>query len=308
MLRVSNRRCAVCAIVVAAHLVAAIWAAPVAFGASRKGIGVCPAQGVERARVASVDERLDVGLDDGRILHLAGLEPPRPTPDMAEGDIAARDQLAAKIRGADIRFTPLAQKPDRWGRIPSLVFLDSPGDAKRSVGFDLLRAGLARVKPEIEIRPCLKDWLSAEAGARAAGLGLWADPYYAILAADDDAAFAEKAATDVIVEGRLTKVSSSPIGLRLEFAPKVESKRGRRFSVIILQRNVRIFERADMKFEPLIGRILRVRGLLDMRFGPQMEISSPDEIEVTAGDDNKAQLEVRANKTEAITLVPSEEP
>jgi hypothetical protein len=43
---------------------------------------------------------------------------------------------------------------------------------------------------------------------------------------------------------------------------------------------VKIFEQAGFDFEALIGRRLRVRGLLDLRFGPQIEISSADEIEL----------------------------
>lgn len=35
-----------------------------------------------------------------------------------------------------------------------------------------------------------------------------------------------------------------------------------------------------MEFHDLVGRTLRVRGLLDLRFGPQIEIASPDEIEL----------------------------
>jgi hypothetical protein len=32
----------------------------------------------------------------------------------------------------------------------------------------------------------------------------------------------------------------------------------------------------------LKGEVLRVRGLLDLRFGPQIEVSNPDEIELVA--------------------------
>jgi hypothetical protein len=50
--------------------------------------------------------------------------------------------------------------------------------------------------------------------------------------------------------------------------------------VTILQRNLAIFERSGLRFDALIGRRLRIRGLLDLRFGPQIEISSPDELEL----------------------------
>jgi len=291
-----------------------------ATAAPRKAAGPCPAHGELHARVAGVDERLDIALEDGRILHLVGIDPVRPTPESPERDIEARDLLAEKIRGFDIDFKPLAQKPDRWGRIPVFGFFAAPEGNERSIGFYLLAAGLARLKPQAEIHSCRDNWLTAEARARSMALGLWADPYYAIIAAGDGSAFAEKAATDVIVEGRLKAAVSGKTGLRLEFGPNIDPKidpkngsksgadLGRGFSVIILQRNLRIFDQANMKFEPLIGRNVRVRGLLDMRFGPQIEIASPDEIEVSDGEIGKAQLEVRANETNAITPISPEDP
>ncbi len=69
-----------------------------------------------------------------------------------------------------------------------------------------------------------------------------------------------------------------------------------------------LFEQAAMKFNSLVGRSLRVRGLLDTRFGPQIEIVSPDEIELIVGEENKAELQVRAKPREVITQVPPEKP
>ena len=57
------------------------------------------------------------------------------------------------------------------------------------------------------------------------------------------------------------------------------SRRGWDFSVTILQRNIKIFTAAGLDFESFKGRAIRVRGLLDTRFGPQVEISDPDDIE-----------------------------
>src|ERR1019366_3936854 len=53
-------------------------------------------------------------------------------------------------------------------------------------------AGLARYEPSAAARPCRTSLLAAEAGARAAGLGLWGDPYYAVIAAADRASFAQE--------------------------------------------------------------------------------------------------------------------
>ena len=115
----------------------------------------------------------------------------------------------------------------------------------------------------------------AEAGARASGLGLWADPYYAIIAAADRLSFAEKAGSSVIVEGRITGVASRRPRITLYFGPR----QGWDFSVTILPRNRATFETAYSSLSGLTGQTVRVRGLLDIRFGPQIEISDPDEVE-----------------------------
>ena len=64
--------------------------------------------------------------------------------------------------------------------------------------------------PEPEAHPCRADFLAAEAAARARRSGLWQDPYYAVIAATDTRAFVEKAATNVIVEGRVRDIDIRP--------------------------------------------------------------------------------------------------
>jgi hypothetical protein len=46
------------------------------------------------------------------------------------------------------------------------------------------------------------------------------------------------------------------------------------------KRSASAFEAADIKLPDLIGRRLRARGLLDATFGPQMEVSDPDGLEL----------------------------
>jgi endonuclease YncB( thermonuclease family) len=206
-------------VVTAACSLTAITSVSASFAAALNLVGTCPLRGDSSAIVTAVDERLDIMLADGRMLHLAGVDPPRPTPDRPEGDLQARDWLAGKLRGRTVNFILLAQKPDRWGRIAAVIFDEALDTNHPSLAASLLAAGLARVRPQAEIRPCLKTWLADEATARAAKLGLWGDPYYAILPADEGSAFAEKAATDIIVEGRLADAITSRTGLRLESDP-----------------------------------------------------------------------------------------
>ncbi len=256
-----------------AVLAALLGAAPIQRVAAQAS---CPAAGIERVAVASVDERLELTLKDGRLLRAAGVEPVRPTPDNPDFDIVARDALRHAL-GENIDIIALA-RPDRWGRIPVFAFLASPAPigAQSSLAAWLLAQGFGRFMPEREAMACRPSFLAAEAAARAASQGLWHDPYYAVIAATDIRAFAEKAATDVIVEGQITDVDVRPRRLYLLFGPRDSGG----FAVTILQRDVKIFDRAGYDFHALIGRRIRVRGVLDMRFGPQIEVSEPGAIEI----------------------------
>jgi endonuclease YncB( thermonuclease family) len=237
---------------------------------------LCPVAGNERVAVVSVDEQLELALSDGRVLRVAGVEPVRPTPDNPDSDTAARDALRAAVRdGLDI--VTLA-RPDRWGRIPVFAFLppSSTPISGRSLAAWLLARGDGRFMPEREANICRSIFLDAENAARAARHGLWDDPYYAVIAATDSNGFAEKAATNVIVEGRVTDIDVRPKRIYLLF----ESRGSGGFAVTLLQRDVRIFDGAGFGFHALVGQRIRVRGLLDLRFGPQIEVSEPDAIEI----------------------------
>jgi endonuclease YncB( thermonuclease family) len=238
--------------------------------------GACPAQGTVSGRVTAINERLELTLEDGRVLKLAGLDPPHPTPDDPELDIKAQQKLANWLVSRNISFRAVGPERDRWGRTPAFVFAGTE-PAPLSVNESVLDAGLARFEPAPEAKPCRLRFLAAEAAGRAAALGLWSDPYYAVINAQDPVDFAERTATFAIVEGEVTNVESNAFRTTLFFGPRGTH----RFSVTILQRNVKIFEAAGLDLRKLLGQSLRVRGLLDTRFGPQIEIASLDEIEMT---------------------------
>jgi len=250
-------------------------------------LAACPNVGTQAARVAKVDEHLDLALTDGRSLHLAGLDPPQATQQSPDLVRRAQEALTTRV-GPGITFIPLSAKPDRWGRIPAFVFVagNTPGAAQQNAADILLDDGLARFMPAPEAHACRDDFLAAEKKARQAKLGLWLDPFYAIIAATNRSGFAGKSASNVIVEGRIINVSSNAYRTTLTFAPP----RDHAFTVTILKRNVAIFERSGLDIKALIGRILRVRGLLDLRFGPQIEIATSDAIEVISTEQDQGAM------------------
>ena len=261
----------------------------------------CPTAGSQHVAAASVDERLEPSLRDGRLLRIAGIEPVRPTPANPDFATAAREALQRAL-AAGFDIIPLAG-PDRWGRVPVFAFPPAstlPAPAP-SLGAWLLAQGYGRFMPEPAAAVCRVDFLAAEAKARTAQRGLWHDPYYAVIAATDRQAFADKTATNVIVEGQITDVDRRPKRLYLLFGPRDSDG----FAVTIVQRDVKIFERAGFDFHALIGRRIRVRGLLDMRFGPQVEVSEPDAIEIVSQPETSPGA---GQHVEAKAADPSEKP
>jgi hypothetical protein len=145
-------------------------------GGLRAANGLCPGEGGTSGRVVAVDERLELTLENGIRLKIAGVDPPRPTP--GDPDLErARDRLAQWLVGQEILFRPLEPGPDRWGRVVAFVFAvapestpestDGPGPAHLPVGEAPIDAGLARYEPSVAALPCRSVLLAAEAGARA---------------------------------------------------------------------------------------------------------------------------------------------
>ncbi len=238
----------------------------------------CPSTGTTPVTIAAVDPRLELHLADGRRLRLVGLDASGPSPGDPDLGATSQTALAAAVVSKPVTARFLSDKPDRWGRLPAMAYLDgdpSPGGLVHLA----IATGLGRYLSEPAAQPCRDALLKAEAAARAASLGLWHDPYYGVLAVDDRPAFSEHSATIVVAEGRLWRVDAGPFRTKLRFVAPGEVKQGLLIAVV-LPKVVKRFEEQGLHFEALIGRTLRLRGLLDLRFGPQVEIAGPDALEL----------------------------
>ena len=241
----------------------------------------CPQGPAENARVADINARGELVLTDGRLARLAGLETPGPPSD-AERFTAIAAETALWLKDRNILLRPLAAKPDRWGRIAAQVFgpvSDAPAPAAPAyINEALIAAGLLRVLPGPEANDCLAQLYEAETQARAAGFGLWADPAYAPVDAADTAALTSRSGQFTLVEGRVRRVGQG------RFRAYVDFGQGRGdFSLTVVKRLLPRFTKAGHPLESLGGLLLRARGIIDTRFGPQIEISGLDEIEFIQG-------------------------
>jgi len=222
-------------------------------------------------QAASVDFRGEIALADGRTLRLAGLDLPVPSRGDPMLAAAARDLLAKRFVGREAALALVSAVPDRWGR--ALGDLGAPVSdvTPVSAADGLIAAGLARVRPEYETRGCEAGRLALESAARAKGLGVWRDPDYAVLAAAAAAAasLARRDGRFVIVEGVVRRVGLGRARLYLDLGGRGA------LSVVASRKTQAAFEAAGAALTALAGEKIRVRGALDGRFGPQLEITDP---------------------------------
>ncbi|HYA74104.1 MAG TPA: thermonuclease family protein [Roseiarcus sp.] len=221
------------------------------------------------ARIAEVTERLEIRLEDGRLVRLAGLDVPVPQRGAAETAGNARAFLSGRLAGREAALVAFAAGPDRWGRIPADLSLPQPAGGADSAASLMLSNGFARVRPEFETRGCVAERLAAERSARAAGLGLWNDPDYSILEAADAEDLAERDGRFVLVEGIVRRVGVGRARLYLDFGGRDG------FTVVIARKSQTAFQNAGVPLNALAGEKIRVRGVLDDRFGPRLEVAEP---------------------------------
>lgn len=238
--------------------------------------GACSPEDATPATVASVDASapngIEIVLDDGRRATLAGLE---FAPPATQARLAMSRWLAGKL----VFIGPSRQ--DRWGRFPTLVFA-AAGDGASSpiiaVGAAAIDAGLARYRPDPVAASCRTTYQSAEILARSRRAGMWSNPELTPVDADRPEAAAalltRKGLT--LVEGVVRSVGAGPHAIYLNFG----YRRAADFTVVIFRRFS--YNRPDSGFDPaqLIGRRVRVRGLIDTSRGPRIEIAEPQEIEI----------------------------
>jgi hypothetical protein len=241
-------------------------------------IGPCSLAAAEPATIAKISDDFDLHFSDGRRATLAGLEFPQARG--AQRD-AALTRLIAWLDGAQVFVETLAAAPDRWGRLPVQVIAassDELGAPLVSVGAAMVGEGLARFRPDRAAAPCAKRYLDAENLPRAQKMGVWAeDP-------EIDASRASQATLEALAQkkgmtvlcGRVASIGETTNAFYLNFG----KNRGRDASVVISRKNLAIFLARGWIPGSLLGRRIRVRGLIETNNGPRIEISSPAEIEL----------------------------
>jgi endonuclease YncB( thermonuclease family) len=223
----------------------------------------CTHTPVGTATVAQVRDGRTLLLGDGRELRLVAIE---PSP-------LGRAMLQRLAAGQEVRIETIGAGHDRYGRLTGFVFA---GKATQPLQVALLEAGAARGGVPVGSRACAEALLAAEQAARAAELGVWADPNFAPLAAKNVYRLEAERGQFTLVEGKVLSVRTSRGTIYINFRRRWT----RDFSVVVLGRRQKVFAATGVDPQQLEGRRIRVRGWIEQRRGPVIEAEWPEQIEL----------------------------
>ncbi|MEP9355020.1 thermonuclease family protein [Xanthobacter sp. KR7-65] len=270
--RVMPAVAAVLALVLVAPALTTAHAAPAGRGAGSPApavpaAGLCAvAPGSAGAQAAAWTDAGALVLADGRALIPEGIAlPTRLEPDPAR--VAAAAEAARQVLvGCSVALA--GGSSDRHGRLAGAVALVCPqaeGDRREDLARALLRAGAGLARAEGEAA-CMEARLAAEAEARAAGRGIWADPAVAAPAADAGA-LALRSGLFTLAEGRVLAAGGRD-RIYLNFGSSWKQD----FTVMIAKEDFATILGDSLDAAVLRGTRIQARGVVRADGGPAMMV------------------------------------
>ena len=233
-------------------------------------------RGLQRAVIRVVDGETLV-LDDGSEVRLVGALSPRLLDASADEvewppEREAKAELERIALGKSVELGFVGTRADRYGRHLAQVFVIADG-RRIWVQEHMVRAGHARAYSLPDNAACLEELVAIERNARERGSGLWANAAYQVRPAERTRALLRYRSTFQIVEGRVESVADVRGQIFLNFGSDWRED----FTV-----RVRPSDRRSMQldFKAMQGRRVQVRGWIDRRSGPSIELRHAGQIEV----------------------------
>jgi endonuclease YncB( thermonuclease family) len=227
----------------------------------------CRLESQGEGRVKDVIDLRTFRLTDGREVHLAGIEPIG-----ADSKTDGASPLAALITGRDVTLHGESDMPDRYGRQPAFVFVDP---SAVSVQGQLVAHGVALVSATVGDKACAAELAAAEAEARRARRGAWNNPTV-IKNAESPGDILAEIGRFVVVEGKVLSVRQAGATTYINFGRNWTQD----FAVTISRRMMGSFETAGIAPKSFERRRIRVRGWIERRGGPRIEVLRVGQIEV----------------------------
>jgi micrococcal nuclease len=226
------------------------------------------------AKVVEVVDGDTVVLDDGKEVRLVGIQAPKlplNRPNFKEWPLAreAKEELEKLILSKRVTLSYGGTRTDRHGRTLAHLHTD---DGVWAQG-EMLSRGLARVYTFSDNRAAAPEMMVLEAGAREAKRGIWALNYYRVQDADGKVGPPD---TYQLVEGTVAGVADVRGRFFLNFGQDYKTD----FTAGISPRDAKTFASSGLDLKSLEGKRIRVRGWIDERNGPAMDLTHPEQIEL----------------------------
>lgn len=235
----------------------------------------------ESGAVKSVLDGDTLYLDSGLKVRLSGIQAPK-LPLGRKGFKAwplgeeARAALIGLVQKRNVALYYSGERRDRYERALAQVFTtDSDGARDIWVQEEMVRLGMARVYTWPDTFQDSVRLYAAEGEARAAGRGIWSDPFYAIRSPDPDP-LAQDVDSFQLVEGYVTSVAKVKGTHYLNFGANYRTD----FTVAISSAANRRFKKAGIDPLAFEGARIRVRGWIELQNGPIIWVSDPNRIEL----------------------------
>jgi hypothetical protein len=148
----------------------------------------------------------------------------------------------------------------------------------------LIRDGLAMVYSFADNRDCVRELQRAERTAREAEAGLWEQGVFRVRDAADLDSLDGLLYSFQIVEGRVEDVAESRGRIYLNFGEDWRTD----FTATIAPSDRDSFSGSGIQLTDLEGRAIRVRGWLERRNGPMIDVTHPEQIELVGAGDSAA--------------------
>ena len=229
---------------------------------SEAAASACSFEPQGEGRVGAIIDARSFRMDDGREVRLAGVEIP--------GDGAT--VLASLLAGQAVTLRGETDAPDRYGRQAAFVFVDSSDVPVQTM---LLERGAALASGTVADKACAAELAAAEAKARQSKRGTWAGSA-AIKNAESGDDILARVGQFTVVEGKVLSVRQAGNVTYLNFGRRWT----RGFAVTISRRVLALVEAAGISVKALENRRIRVRGFIEARQGPRLEVLRVGQIEL----------------------------
>lgn len=230
--------------------------------------------------VARVIDAQTLALDDGTEVRLSGILAPLGQDHGSDAlawapEREARDALKGLLAGGRIELSGDQIKHDRYGRVLAHAMTTLNGQRTWIQG-TMVSQGHARATADQPGSTCGADLLIRERDARRAKRGLWANPAYDVRHALKTRDLLTAVNTFQLIEGRVAAVAETKNRVYLNFGENWKWD----FTASLPLRRTADRDQTVKQLKALQGQSVRVRGWIERRNGPLVELTSAGDIEI----------------------------